>query len=93
MRHRIVKLKTLTRCTSAPARGYTATQWETATEMNVFKKSSIAITTAFVVLTTVPVWSQNEPAQPSDLPELKADAPDSYVVKFGDTLWASLPST
>lgn len=55
--------------------------------MNVFKKSSIAITTAFVVLTTVPVWSQNETAQQADLPELKADAPDSYVVKFGDTLW------
>jgi LysM domain len=60
---------------------------ETAAEMNVFKKSSIAITTAFVVLATVPVWSQNESAQPTDLPELKADAPDTYVVKFGDTLW------
>jgi LysM domain len=60
---------------------------ETAAEMNVFKRSSIAITTAFVVFATVPVWSQNESTPPTDLPELKADAPESYVVKFGDTLW------
>ncbi len=55
--------------------------------MNIMKKSSIALATAFTVLATVPVWPQNDTAQRTDLPELKADAPDVYVVQYGDTLW------
>jgi len=55
--------------------------------MNIIKKSSIALATSFAIIATVPVWPQNDTAQRADLPELKADAPDVYVVQYGDTLW------
>ncbi len=55
--------------------------------MSMLKKSSIAIASAFAVLATVPVWPQSAPVQQTALPELKPDAPESYVVQYGDTLW------
>ena len=56
-------------------------------KMNMIKKSSIAIATACALLATVPVWPQNDSPQRTELPELKASAPDVYVVQYGDTLW------